>query len=29
MNQGAIARVLDLIEGVDRLKDVTELVRSL
>jgi 2-methylcitrate dehydratase PrpD len=29
MNQGAIARVLDLIEGVDRLKDVTELVRVL
>jgi 2-methylcitrate dehydratase PrpD len=29
MNQGAIARVLDLIEGVDRLKDVTELVRAL
>jgi 2-methylcitrate dehydratase PrpD len=29
MNQGAIARVLDLIEGVDRLTDVTELVRAL
>jgi 2-methylcitrate dehydratase PrpD len=29
LNQGAIAKALDLIEGVDKLKDVSELVRAL